>query len=126
MSKKILTKNERERLVDAYMRMGKAAVIAKAYGVTERTVFRLVAQKKNTGSLELETQKRGRKPKISKEDLQRTAELIIEEPDITLQEIIDKLQLDCKVPAMCRAVRYKLGFTRKKKVYMPPKETDLK
>ena len=115
MCKKILTNEERNRLVDAYERMGKARILAEAYNVSERTVFRLVAQKKHTGSIELQTSKRGRKPKISENDLQKITETIIEEPDITLQEIIDKLHLSCTVPSICKVIRHKLGFTRKKK-----------
>lgn len=115
MCKKILTNDERKRLVDAYERVGKAKIIAEAYNVSERTVFRLVTQKNNTGSVELKTYKRGRKPKISENDLQKITETIIEEPDITLQEIIDKLHLSCTVPSICRIIRDKLGFTRKKK-----------
>ena len=115
MCKKILTNEERNRLVDAYKRMGKARILAGAYNVSERTVFRLVSQKNKTGSVELQTSKRGRKPKISENDLQKITETIIEEPDITLQEIIDKLHLSCTVPSLCRIIRHKLGFTRKKK-----------
>ena len=117
MCKKILTNEERKRLVDAYGRMGKARIIAQAYNVSERTVFRLVAQKNNTGNVELQTSKRGRKPKITESDLQRITETIIAEPDITLQEIIDKLHLNFSVPSLCKIIRHKLGFTRKKKVY---------
>lgn len=115
MCKKILTNDERKRLVDAYERIKKAKMIAEAYNVSERTVFRLVAQKNNTGNVELQTSKRGRKPKISENELRRITETIIEEPDITLQEIIDKLHLRCTVPSICRIIRHKLGFTRKKK-----------
>lgn len=61
MCKKILTNDERKRLVDAYERIKKAKMIADAYNVSERTVFRLVAQKNNTGNVELQTSKRGRK-----------------------------------------------------------------
>ena len=60
--------------------------------------------------------------KISENDLKKITETIIEEPDITLQEIIDKLHLECKIPSICKIIRHKLGFTRKKKVYTPPKE----
>ena len=126
MSKKILTNDERNRIVEAYQRMGKARILAQAYNVSERTVFRLVAQKKNTGSVELQTSKRGRKPKISENDLKKITETIIEEPDITLQEIIDKLHLECKIPSICKIIRRKLGFTRKKKVYTPAKEISQK
>ena len=125
MCKKILTNEEGNRLVDAYKRMGKARILAGAYNVSERTVFRLVSQKNKTGSVELQTSKRGRKTKVSKiseNDLQKITETIIEEPDITLQEKIDKLHLSCTVPSLCRIIRHKLGFTRKKKVYTPPKE----
>jgi len=117
MCKKILTNDERKRLVNAYERGGKAKILAEAYNVSERTVFRLVAQKNNTGSVELQTYKRGRKPKISENDLRRITETIIEEPDITLQEIIDKLKLSCTVPSICRIIRNKLGFTLKKSLY---------
>ena len=115
MCKKILTNNERKRLVEAYERIGNAKMLAEAYNVSERTVYRLVAQKKKIGNVELQTFKRGRKPKITETDLQRITETIIEEPDITLQEIIDKLEINCKVPTICQVIRHKLGFTRKKK-----------
>ena len=105
MCKKILTNDERKRLVEAYERMGNAKMLSEAYNVSERTVYRLAAQKK----------KLGRNPKITETDLQRITETIIKEPDITLQEIIDKLETDCKVPTICRIIRHKLGFTRKKK-----------
>ncbi len=126
MHKKILTNEERNRLVDAYGRMRKAKILAEAYDVSERTVFRLVAQKNSKGSVELQTSKRGRKPKISENDLQKITETIIEEPDITLQEILDKLHLSCTVPTLCKIIRHKLGFTRKKKVYTPLKEINPK
>ena len=124
MCKKILTNDERKRLVEAYERMGNAKMLAEAYNVSERTVYRLAAQKKKIGNVELQTSKRGRKPKITETDLQRISETIIEEPDITLQEIIDKLEIDCKVPTICRIIRHKLGFTRKKKVYTPLNATN--
>ena len=110
MYKKILMNDERKRLVDAYERKVKTKTSAEAYNVSERTVFRL-----NTGSVELQTSKLGRKLKISENDLQRITETIIEEPAITLQEIIDKLHLSCTVPSICKIIRHKLGFTRKKK-----------
>ena len=41
--------------------------------------------------------------------------MLLEILDITLQEIMDRLQLDCSISVLCRAIRNKLGFTRKKK-----------
>ena len=39
---------------------------------------------------------------VSGNNLQKITKNIIEEPDITLQEIIDKLHLDCTVPSLSR------------------------
>ena len=39
---------------------------------------------------------------VSGNDLQKITRTIIEEPDITLQEIIDKLHLDCTFPSLRR------------------------
>ena len=51
-------------------------------------------QFENTGSVELRTSARGRKNKLSEENLCQISKVILETPDITLQEIIDKLQKD--------------------------------
>lgn len=113
----MLNNQTRKSLVETYKIFGNAQKVAEAFGVTRWTVYRLNEQFKNTGSVELKTSARGRKTKLSKENLHQISKTILETPDITLQEITDKLQLDCSISVLCRAIRNKLGFTRKKKVY---------
>ena len=114
--KKIMSNDSRERLVQSYGKIKKANEVATAFDVSESTVFRLVRQYKETGTVELQTHKRGRKPILTPEQLQKVKETILETPDITMQEIIDKLQLPIKENTLCVIVKYKLGFTRKKKM----------
>lgn len=111
----MLNNQTRKSLVETYKIFGNAQKVAEAFGVTRWTVYRLNEQFENTGSVELKTSARGRKTKLSEENLCQISNVILETPDITLQEIIDKLQLDCSISVLCRAIRNKLGFTRKKK-----------
>jgi transposase len=122
----MLNNQTRKSLVETYKIFGNAQKVAEAFGVTRWTVYRLNEQFENTGSVELKTSARGRKTKLSEENLCQISNVILETPDITLQEIIDKLQLDCSISVLCRAIRNKLGFTRKKKVYTRPNEISRK
>ena len=49
-------------------------------------MYRLSGQKKKTGSVELQTSQRGRKPALTEEDLQGIDQLIAAQPDITIGE----------------------------------------
>ena len=113
--KKHLQNDARARLVAAYLKLKNASLVAVAYDVSERTVYRLVHQKRETGSADLRTCHCGRKPKVSSEQVAQIKSAITETPDITLQELIDKLHLPCGVANLCIIVRHKLGFTRKRK-----------
>ena len=79
---------------------------------SESTVYRLAAQKRNTGSLALQTSKRGKKSKLTPAMLDQIIEKIEEVPDITLQELIEELSLPVKKSALCDAILYKLKLTR--------------
>ena len=87
------------------------------FGVAESTVYRLAAQKRITGSLALQTAKRGRKPLLSDDTLELIRHKIEEVPDITLQELIEQLNLPVKVSALCYTILHKLKITRKKNFY---------
>jgi len=64
--------------------------VAKCFHVSTSTVYRLSGQMKKTGSVELQTSQRGRKPALTEEDLQDIDQLITVQPDITVDEIIEK------------------------------------
>ncbi len=65
----MLSNEVRRRLVEGYERTHDAKGIAAAYGVTEREVYRLAAQKRESGSTDARTYLCGRKPKLTAEDL---------------------------------------------------------
>ena len=91
--KKIMNNDSRDRLVHSYEKLQNADIVATAFDVSVSTVFRLVHQYKKTGTVELQTHKRGRKPVLTPEQMEKVKETILETPDITMQEIIDKLHL---------------------------------
>lgn len=83
---------------------------------SEREVYKLAAQMRETGSVEPRTGNCGRKSKLSEEDLKRVDKAIQAQPDITFGELIMNLELDISESRLGRIVREKLGYSLKKKV----------
>lgn len=110
----MLHNEARELLVKAYENNSDADYLAKVFSISKSSVYRLVAQKRKTGSVELQVSKRGRKPILSEEDKQKIAQLIDEQPVITIDEIRETLSLRASYATVDRAVR-KMGYTYKKK-----------
>ena len=118
----MLSNETRKRLVSGYERSHDAKMIAQAYGVSEREVYKLAAQMRETGSVELRTGNCGRKPKLSEEDLKRVDKAIQAQPDITFGELITDLELDISESRPGRIVREKLGYSRKKVIHASEQE----
>lgn len=66
----MLHNGARKLLAEAYEQTRDAQTAAKCFRVSTSTVYRLSMQMKKTGSVELRTIQRGRKPALTKEDLQ--------------------------------------------------------
>ena len=71
-------------------------------------------QKKKTCSYELKTHNSGRKSILSETDLKNISELIDAQPDITINETIEKLNLKAVNETVRKAV-VKMGYVYKKK-----------
>ncbi len=112
----MLSNETRKCLVEGYKRTHDARMIAQAYGVSEREVYKLAAQMRETGSVELRTSRCGRKAKLSGADIERVDKAIQAQPDITIGELIATLNLDISESRLGRIVREKLGYSRKKKM----------
>ncbi len=110
----MLHNEAREVLVKAYEKTENAKEIAECFGVDTSTVYRLFRQKKATGSVKLKTNKRGRKLSLSSEDLSNIDKAIQKQPDITIEEIIEKLDLHVTNETVRKAV-IKMGYVYKKK-----------
>lgn len=114
MRAKMLSCDERVRIMDAYERTHNAPLVAEIFGVSEGEVYRLERKKKN-GDLALKTGQRGRKPKLNEEQLQQIRELPGRKPDITLKETISVLNLPICISCLSRILE-KMGYRLKKKV----------
>lgn len=104
----------RELLVRGYEATHDAKGIAKAYSVSKWMVYRLAEQKRKTGSVALRTSQRGRKPVLTTENKEAIRRCMDETPDITIEEIREKLNLSASYSTVERAIRT-MGYTRKKK-----------
>jgi len=77
-------------------------------------VYRIVKQKRDTGCVKFQTNKRGRKPILTEKDLKNISGLIGSQPDITINEIIEKSGLKATNETVWKAV-IKMGYKYKEK-----------
>jgi len=111
---KMLHSETRERLVQGYEKSHDVNAIAEAYSVSKWTVYHLVEQKRKTGSVALRTNQRGRKPLLQEADKIRIRQCMDETPDITIEEIREKLDIQASYTTVERAI-HRMGYTFKKK-----------
>jgi transposase len=104
----------RERIVAAYENEeGSYLVLAARFAVSRAVVGKLVRQHREQGTLEPQVHRRGRKPTIQGQTLERLRKHLAEHPDATLQERITALGLECSVNTMWKTLR-RLGWRYKK------------
>ena len=104
----------RKRIIAAKLRGDTANKISVEKEVHKRTISKLWALYRDTGSYEPRPNPRGRKPALSPHQLEQIRNKIHEQPDITLQELIDLFELPVCVSALCRTINKKLGLRFKK------------
>jgi transposase len=106
----------RQRVIDAVERHeGSIRQIAARFVVSLSFVVRLLQTYRRTGSIQPKPHAGGRRPALGPDDLDRLRELVEQQPDATLDELRQRLGIDCSTMAICRALS-KLGLPRKKKV----------
>jgi transposase len=96
--------------------------MVKAYRVSKSTIYKLLAQEKDEGKMQIHTDRCGRPPAITENGFERMKRLIQE--DITLEEIKETMHLTICLSAIHRIIRNKLGFTYKKRQYTPANATE--
>lgn len=111
---KMLSTEVRELMVKAYEKSHNATEVARNFSVSRTTVYDHVKRMRETGTVAVQTNKRGRKPILNQQQLNEIADTIINQPDITIREIKEKLDL----PVSEENIREKviqMGFVYKKK-----------
>ena len=110
----MLHNESRNLLVQAFAKNHNAAQTAQDFSVSKWTVYRLRQQMERTGSVDLRVNQRGRKAKLTQQDIESINDLVQKRPDITIREIKETLQLNACVETIRKAVM-KLGYRVKKK-----------
>ena len=110
----MLGNEARNLLVKAYEGGMPPRNVAKAFDVSESSVFRLAAQKRKTGPVDLRTSSRGRKASLSEADLARLDAYVEARPDATVAEANRDLGLGVCDETVRKAVTG-LGWARKRK-----------
>ena len=121
--KKTLSVDLRERIVAAYeAKEGTREEVAKRFRVSVGMVKKLLGQKAKTGDLRPRHRFSGRKARLMPERGQEMKELIAREPDLTLEEIKQRLELSCTIGAI-HWVLTRMGLTYKKRRSTRPNKT---
>ena len=121
--KKTLSVDLRERIVAAYeAKEGTREEVAKRFKVSLGMVKKLLGQKAKTGDLRARHRFSGRKARLMPERGEELKALIAKEPDLTLEEIKERLELGCTIGAI-HWVLARMGLTYKKRRSTRPNNT---
>ena len=91
--------------------------IAKWLFICKRTITRIYNKFQKTGTYKPQPLNCGRKPKITNQTMNNIVEKIKQQPDITLQELIEEFDLKISQAALCKRL-IKLGLTFKKRRFI--------
>ena len=120
-----MTSQEKRQLISDANKIGMpVSEMVRAYQVSKSTIYKLLAQEKAEGHMASHTACCGRPPALDESGLEQMRQAILENPDITLREIKESMSLDIGLSAIHRIIQNKLGFTYKKRQYMPANETE--
>lgn len=117
----------RQKIVHTYNRGGiSQRGLANTFGVALSFVQKILKQYRETGDLAPKTRSQQTPTKLSPENLSILEETVKEAPDATLEELRHELHKKVGVligrSTMGRMIK-KLGFTLKKKRYVPKRNT---
>jgi transposase len=88
----------RQKIIDAVdQQLGTYKEIAEIFGVTERYIYKLLKQRRETGTLSPAHHGGGPTGKLNEEHLLTLAEMVARQPDATLEELRVQLHRETKV-----------------------------
>jgi transposase len=110
----------RERVVRACdEKRGTQKEVARLFHVSTAWIRRLLQRRRESGDFSAR-RRGGRKPaKFRGAKLDQLKTWVQEQPDVTLQELLDRSGVDASIMAVHRALE-RLGCRRKKSLCMPP------
>ncbi len=121
---KRLTKEERLRIVEAHKSGVGTTALAREYGVSRWTVYRLVQRYEETGDVELGFDRCGRKPGLTKAQLAAIQKILAKDPSTKMRDLHERLHLPCTLRALYYIVK-KMGVERANAIREPKKKNAL-
>jgi len=109
-----LSREIRERIIYHKKKGATNKEITEWLQVNKRSVERVWKIYKEKNSVEPKEHKRGRKPAFDTEVMDKITAKIKEQPDITLEELVETFDLNISISALCRKLQ-KLDLTFKKR-----------
>ena len=108
----------RERVVAARILDGQSmGFIAERFRIPKGTVQNILARYRESGTVEPKPHNAGRKPAFSKAALSALERDVLRHPDATLAELRQRSTVNVSLVSFHNALK-KLGFTRKKRLYL--------
>ena len=106
----------REAIVLHKMNKEKETDIAKWLCISQSSVTKTWALFKQQNSVEPKPHNRGRKPAFGQDVMDKIIVRIKEQPDVTLEELVEEFNLNISISALCRKLK-KLDLNFKKRHY---------
>jgi transposase len=108
----------RKRVVAARTDDGQSmGEIAERFRIPKGTVQNILERYRDARTVEPRPQNAGRKPALSQPALRRLERTVLRRSDATLEELRDRCALPVSLVTIHKALK-KLGFTRKKSLYV--------
>ena len=117
----------RQKILQAVQRgTGSQRQIAELFGVSLSFVEKLLIRVRHTGQVAAKKQGGRRVPRLDQAGFERVRQWLQEQPDLTLEELSDRLwdtvRIRLSVSALCRVLQQQ-GLPRKKRRSMPVSAT---
>ena len=110
-----LSKETRENIIHHHKNGAKNAEIVKWLRVSTSSVERIIRLPREGKTIEVKAYKRGRKPAFCDSKMKQIEEKIREQPDITLDELVEHFELNISISALCRKLlKKKLSFKKRR------------
>jgi len=112
-----LSKDLRERIIIKHQKGKMPIQIQSELEIKSlSTVCGIIKLYSETGSIEPRPLNNGRPPKMTTQNKEELKAAVLEQPDITLEEVKEKLNLPVCISRICRILNGELDLPRKKKL----------
>jgi len=110
-----IAQSVRENIIYHHKNGAKNEEIVKWLRVSKSSVKRIVRLHREGKSIEAKAYKRGRKSAVCETTMNKIADKIREQPDMTLEELKEEFKLNISISALCRKLlKRKLTFKKRR------------